>query len=98
MVTHSRTTLGAHGLRPLGLPRLARVEVDAAGIPVAVTRQHRRQAVMHVAEVWRVVEAWWRDDALERTYVRLQLDDGRALTLFHDDEEAPDDGWHEQHY
>ncbi|MFA7296154.1 MAG: hypothetical protein WC211_03075 [Dehalococcoidia bacterium] len=53
---------------------------------------------MHVAEVWRVVEAWWRDDALERTYVRLQLDDGRALTLFHDDEEAPDDGWHEQHY
>lgn len=98
MVPNPRTTLGAHGLRPLGLPRLLTVEVNEAGRPVAVMRARRLHRITHLAEVWRVCEAWWRDDFLQRTYVRALLDDGTAMTIFHDDEEAPADGWHEQHY
>jgi hypothetical protein len=67
-------------------------------MPGAVLRNGRLCTVAHVEEVWRVGEAWWRRDELARTYVRVCLDDGRVLTLFHDDEEAPGDGWYEQHY
>ena len=98
MVTHSGTSVGAHGLRPLGLPHLADVETDDRGIPVAVLRGQRLRSVTRVQERWRVIEGWWRDGALTRTYARLVLDDGRVMTLFHDDTCPSTDGWYEQRY
>ena len=98
MVAHPRAPVGAHGLRPLGLPRPGRVEVDSLGLPRAVVHDGRALPVECVEEVWRVAEAWWREEALARTYVRLLLHGGRLLTLFHDDACAPGDGWHEQRY
>jgi len=56
-----------------------------------------RQTVARVEEVWRVAEEWWREEPVARTYYRLVLDDGRPLTLFHDDEGAGG-GWFSQHY
>ena len=96
MVAHSRTTLGAHGLRPLGLPRLADVELDAHGLPCAVLRGRRLRAVTRIEEVWRVMDGWWREDKLARTYVRVLLDDGRLVTLFRD--EFASEHWYEQRY
>ena len=98
MVTHPGTTVGTHGLRPLGLPQPRQVQVDGLGLPHAVMLRDRLVAAERVEEVWRLSEAWWREDPIARTYVRLLLDDGRLLTLFHDDTCTPDDGWYEQRY
>ena len=93
--------LRAHGLRPLGLPRPVTVELDADGEPARVTLRAGRGAarafgVEQVQERWRIAEAWWREAPVRRTYYRIAIDGGRALTLFHDD--APGGGWYEQRY
>ncbi len=98
MVAHPRTSMGTHGLRPLGLPREIVVVVNQMGLPSAILRGSTVLGIAQVEELWRVSEAWWRIDALARTYVRLLLDSGRLLTLFHDDQCVPDDGWYEQRY
>lgn len=84
------------GLRPLGLPRAVRVRADADGVPVTVTleaeragqrarRSARSLEVEEVLEVWRLAEGWWRESPVYRTYYRVAVDGGRALTLFRDD-------------
>jgi hypothetical protein len=98
MVTGPGTAVGAHGLRPLGLPAAVDVEIGADGLPGTVLHAGQRHAVTTVEALWRVVEAWWREDALVRTYVRVRLDDERVLTLFHDDRCVPQAGWYEQRY
>ncbi len=83
-------------LRPLGLPRPVEVRLDAAGLPVAVARHRQRwQHVEQVDDAWRVAEEWWREAPQERTYLRLVLEGGRRLTLFHD---GITGGWFEQQY
>jgi len=37
MVTHSRTPLRTHRLRPLNIPRPVTVELNSRGVPVAIT-------------------------------------------------------------
>lgn len=98
MVTDPGTAAGAHGLRPLSIPRLVAVQVDDLGVPTALLRGRQVVPVTAVEEVWRVAEAWWRDESLARTYVRLVVADGRLLDLFHDDTQAPAAGWYEQRY
>ena len=98
MVTHSRASLGTHGLRPLGLPQQADVEVNTHGIPVALLRGRRLASIVRIEERWRIAEGWWREDMLARTYVRARLDDGLVVTIFHDDGYPPADGWFEQRY
>lgn len=98
MVTHPGTAVGAHGLRPLGLPHARQVVRDDLGMPQAVVLHDRVVAVERVEELWRLAEAWWREEPIARTYVRVLLDDGRLVTLFHDDARLPDDGWYEQRY
>jgi hypothetical protein len=51
--------------------------------------------VEQVEEVWRLVEAWWREDAIARTYYRVVLEGGRSLTLYRDD---VTNSWYEQPY
>ena len=96
----------APGLRPLGLPRPLRVRTDAHGEPAELTLpprgpggrhgggRGRTLAVERVEEVWRIVEEWWREAPLARTYYRVVVDGGRSLTLFHDDD-CHDDGLHD---
>lgn len=98
MVTDPGTTEGAHGLRPLGTPRPVEVRVDRLGGPAAILRRGRSVTVAQVRQVWRVAEAWWRDESLARTYVEVVAEDGTVVTLFHDDREPPADGWYEQRY
>ncbi len=89
----------AQGLRPLGRPRPVRVRADADGVPLAVTlaggsgsrSPARTLAIEGVLEVWRLAEGWWREVPVDRTYYRVAVDGGRALTLFRD-EGSRDDG------
>jgi len=103
---------GNGSLRALGLPRPVLVRLDAHGLPAAVARERRGaapqfRAVEQIDEVWCIADEWWRDPAergLLRAYVRVILEGGGALTLFHDEggedgEGGEGDGrWYEQRY
>lgn len=83
-------------LQPLGLPRPVEVRAGPDGLPAAVARQRGRwQRVEQFDDAWQVEEEWWREAPQERTYVRLLLEGGRVLTLFHDGRSG---SWYEQHY
>ena len=98
-----------NGLRPINRPRGLVVQTDNRSRPQAVTlgqdRPSRRQPngrgqsqphqVETIDEVWRIVDEWWRVNPIARTYYRVNLDDGRPLTLFHDEIA---DTWFEQRY
>jgi hypothetical protein len=62
-------------------------------------RGERRMGPPHtverIDEVWRVVDEWWRTKPVTRNYYRVSLDDGRLVTLFHDEIV---DGWFLQRY
>lgn len=117
-----RTPLRPHGLRPLGLPQPIHVELTPHGLPTRLRSLSPRRAnltrprasgrtvdVLDVSEIWRIAEEWWRPHPIQRTYYRLVLQDGRPLTIFHD-ETAPSEGnatsedatlcagWFEQRY
>ena len=92
------------GLRPINRPRELVVQTDDRSRPQAVTfvqdRPSHRQLgqsyqVETIDEVWRIVDEWWRVSPITRTYYRVNLDDGRPLTLFHDEIA---DTWFEQRY
>ena len=99
MESTTGTPVRAHGLRPLGLPRPVRVEVDERGMPLRVDlglavgpRGKRRVArdvrwteVLDVGEVWRIGEEWWREQPIRRTYFRVVVEDGRGVTVFRDE-------------
>lgn len=101
MTGRRRTGESSSALRAIGLPQPVAVRTDPDGLPSAVSRRVNRGArpswvrVESVEEVWRVAEAWWREEPQARTYYRLMMEDGRLLTLFHDDEH---DRWAEQRY
>ena len=107
MSTRSQRSDGrpdAGALRPLGLPRPLVVRSDSGGEPSEVQRPARRGApaaalaVERIEETWRVVDEWWRETPLRRTYHRVTLAGGASLTLFHDDMLPPGEGWYEQRY
>ena len=91
MVAHSRTAVGAHALRSLGLPEPLAVRCDAGGTPQAVRRpgwqRPRRVEVVH--DSWRIDDEWWRRP-LSRDYASVVLEDGRSMILYLDRIEG---GW-----
>ena len=94
----------AGALSPLGLPRPLTVRTGPGGKPSEVQRPARRGApsaaltVERVEETWRIVDEWWRETPLRRSYYRITLAGGSSLTLFHDDTQPPGEGWYEQRY
>ena len=88
------------GLRHLGAARPVEVLLGEQATPAAVVRRTRvgRQSVRiaQIDEVWKLDDEWWRDRPQRRTYYRLVAEDGRKLTLFHDDtEQSGEVGWYE---
>lgn len=81
-------------LQPLKQPRPVRVEADGSGEPVEVVLGGRRLAVAEVMDIWRIDDEWWRNE-ISRTYYRLLLEDGQALTVYRD---LLRDGWWRQSY
>lgn len=84
MVAHSRTTVRAHRLRPLNVPRPIQVETDDAGIPLSITRDGRRRDVHAAIETWRIDDEWWRD-RIARRYVEIILDTGERSVIYEDE-------------
>lgn len=83
MEPHPGTATGPHRLRPLNQAQPVRLQPDpATGAPSAVELRGRWRRVARVEEVWRVEDGWWRPNPVSRTYFRLALEDGRAVTLF----------------
>ncbi len=103
MEPDSGTTLRADGLRPVNQPRPVEVEADDRARPRRVgfprgpggPRGGTPHRVERIDEVWRVVDEWWRAASIARTYYRVSLDDGRLVTLFHDEIA---NGWFQQRY
>lgn len=40
--------------------------------------------MVEIIEEWRLDEGWWRPTQISRHYWRVQLDDGRLVTVFQD--------------
>ncbi len=74
-------------LRPLNLPKVIRVWADEAGLPAALEWKGRRIRVQAIQECWRIDDEWWRSP-VSRRYVRLLLDGGAMVTVYHDLEEG----------
>ena len=95
MVAHSRTAVGAHALRSLGLPEPLAVRCDAGGTPQAVRRpgwqRPRRVEVVH--DSWRIDDEWWRERPISRCYYALLLETGQMMTVDHD---LLTEQWYEQ--
>lgn len=78
-------------LRPLDVPRPARVEADGEGRPVALHDGHRpakrggrrMRAVEAIREIWRIDDEWWRRP-ISRLYFAVVLENGRPVTLYRD--------------
>jgi len=51
--------------------------------------------VSEVLDHYRTDDRWWTAEPVSRSYYELLLDDGRAMTVFHD---LIQDDWYEQRY
>lgn len=95
MVKNPRTTIRTDRLRPLAKPRRIEVQVDELGLPYAVRYEGTMQPVAAVQDRWRIDDEWWRETPVSRLYYRVQIEDGRVLTLYHD---LTGNAWWEQQY
>ncbi|MBS1882207.1 MAG: hypothetical protein JSS97_04545 [Actinobacteria bacterium] len=68
--------------RRLYEPRPVAVSADRKGPPWRVDQV----AVEAVREEWVVEDGWWTARPLYRLYLELALADGRAVTVFRDDD------------
>jgi hypothetical protein len=71
-------------LKPLARPLSVSVRTDERGEPTHVRLPGKTaRGVEAVRERWRIDDEWWREP-ISREYLSVVLDDGRALTLYHD--------------
>jgi hypothetical protein len=84
VVPRPRTPVPARELRPLAIPEPLEVRTDRRGYPVRVCVRQRWRYVAAIQDEWEVDIEWWRPRPICRRYLRVLLEDGRCLTLFHD--------------
>ena len=94
MVENPGAAGGAGGIRLLNQPKPAAVEATSLGEPAAVVVQGRFQRVRTIRDTWRIDDEWWRDE-IARRYFSIELENGRAMTLYHD---LVGGGWFAQSY
>jgi hypothetical protein len=51
--------------------------------------------ILEVLDCYRTNDRWWTAEPISRAYYEILLDDGRTITLFHDDLQNT---WYEQRY
>ena len=95
MVAPSRGAGDPHTLRRLNTPRRAEVRAGDGGAPVALRRNGGWLNVVELLDRYRTDDRWWTEWPVARTYYELLLEDGRTVTIFHDEIE---DSWYEQRY
>ena len=65
---------------------------QAAAITSSASKALR---VTAIEDRWEIDEEWWRTRSLSRTYYRVLLEDGQALTLYRD---MLNGRWYSQRY
>jgi hypothetical protein len=93
MVATSGGTERAGTLRRLNAPRAVQVRVGADGVPAAARQLGVWLEVLELLDCYRTDDRWWMAEPVARTYYALLLEDGRAITIFHDELGY---GWWEQ--
>ena len=81
--------------RPLNAPAPIAVRADERGHPLAIRKPAwpRERRVARVRDRWRIDDEWWTKSPISRLYRELVLEDGTALTVYHD---LVADAWYEQ--
>ena len=74
---------GDYSIKPVATPTEVSVREGDRRRPVAVLLGDRWRPVTRVADLW-TFDLWWLPKPIARTYYRLNGDDGRQITLFHD--------------
>ena len=83
---------GRNTIRPLYTPKPVEVREGTEREPVSVRVERRWQRVAHIDDMW-TFDLWWLPEPVTRSYYRIDPDDGRRITLFHD---RSDDRWYRQ--
>jgi hypothetical protein len=65
------------------------------GTPAALRRNGRWLLVAQLLDRYRTDDRWWTEQPVARTYYQALLEDGRVVTIFHDEIAG---SWHEQRY
>lgn len=95
---------------PRGMPTRIDLGVSvgprAKRIPSSGAKRKLRETnwtgVLDISEAWRIGEDWWRERPIRRTYFRLVVQGGQAVTVFRDELAAAlapseaNGGWFEQ--
>jgi hypothetical protein len=84
VVADSGSPRTARSARRLNAPRAALVEAHADGTP----RRVNRQGVAVLREEWRVVDRWWTEEPVSRSYFDVVLETGEHAVVFRDEERA----------
>jgi hypothetical protein len=71
------------------------VEADAEGIPRRICLGGAWQDATLARRPWRIDQHWWRGEHVQREYFRLALQEGPALTIYHD---LATEAWFRQEY
>ena len=70
-------------IRALNQPKRIRVWTRDDGTPEAIEWKSKRSPVGVTKDRWRIDDEWWRQP-IARRYVRVVLDTGVLVTLYHD--------------
>ncbi len=83
---------GRDSIKPLHTPKPVEVREGTEREPVSVRVERRWQRVASIDDMW-TFDLWWLPEPVTRAYYRIEPDDGRRITLFHD---RPGDRWYRQ--
>jgi hypothetical protein len=93
MVRNSSGTPSADSFRPLNPPIPVDVREFAHQIPLAIKIKRRWRRVVSIDDMCNVDEEWWRERPIVRMYYRVNMEDGRRITVFRD---MQDGAWYLQ--
>lgn len=80
MVTHPGEQGHSRSARRLNEPRSVHVACEE-GVPAVVN--HERVTVQR--DEWRVVDRWWTEEPVRRSYFEVVLETGRNVVVFRDE-------------
>jgi hypothetical protein len=93
VVDNSKVTPSADSFRSLNPPIPVEVRESVRQLPVAVRLKGRWRRVVSIDNVCNVDEEWCRERPIVRMYYRVNMEDGRRLTVFRD---MLDGAWYRQ--
>ena len=79
-------------IRPLYSPKPVEVREGTEREPVSVLMGRKWEPVTRISDRW-TFDLWWLPRPVNRTYYRIDQDDGRQITLFRD---RASDSWYRQ--